>query len=146
MDDTLHQLQLMGLSPIITHPERNGLLRAQPERMYRWLHQGCYVQVTAMSLLGKFGDRAQTRAEQWLDEDRVHFVASDAHNAKGRPLQLRAAFDVVAQRRGQEVARALFQDNPLAVFEGRPLVHEPEQTDPSVKPPQYKRRKRFIFF
>src|SRR2546427_154452 len=41
MDDTLHQLHLAGLSPIITHPERNALLRAQPERMYRWLHQGC---------------------------------------------------------------------------------------------------------
>ena len=146
MDDTMHQLQLMGLSPIITHPERNALLRVQPERMYRWLHQGCYVQVTAQSLLGRFGERAQSRAEQWLEEDRIHFVASDAHNVKGRPLQLRAAFDVVAARRGQAVAQALFQDNPLAAFEGRSLVHEPEQADPSAKPPQYRRRKRFIFF
>ena len=32
MDDTMHQLQLMGLSPIITHPERNALLRTKPER------------------------------------------------------------------------------------------------------------------
>jgi protein-tyrosine phosphatase len=146
MDDTMHQLQLMGLSPIITHPERNALLRAKPERMYRWLHQGAYVQITAFSLLGRFGSAAQHRAEEWLDDDRIHFVASDAHNLKGRPLQLRAAFDVVAKRRSEAVAQALFHDNPLAAFEGRSLSYEPEQLDPSAKPPQYRRRKRFIFF
>src|ERR1700736_4594197 len=90
-DDTLHQLHLLGLSPIITHPERNALLRAQPERMYRWLHQGCYVQITALSILGRFGSAALQCAEDWLDADRIHFVARDAHNVKGRPLQLRAA-------------------------------------------------------
>jgi protein-tyrosine phosphatase len=146
MDETLHQLQLTGLSPIITHPERNGLLRAQPERMYRWLHQGCYAQITAGSLLGRFGSGAQHRAEEWLDAGRVHFVASDAHNLKSRPLQLRGAFEAVAKRSGEDVARALFQDNPLAVFEGRGLPYEPEQLDPSAKPPQYHKRKRFFFF
>jgi protein-tyrosine phosphatase len=146
MDDTMHQLQLAGLSPIITHPERNSLLRAQPERMYRWLHQGCYAQITALSILGRFGSAAQNRAEEWLDAGRIHFVASDAHNLQGRPLQLRAAYDKVAERRGDAVAQALFQDNPLAAFEGRSLPYEPEQADPSAKPPQYRRRKRFIFF
>jgi protein-tyrosine phosphatase len=146
MDDTLHQLQLAGVSPIITHPERNALLRSQPEQMYRWLHQGCHVQLTAQSILGRFGSGAQRRAEEWLDADRVHFVASDAHNLKTRPLQLRAAYDKVAERRGEAVAQALFQDNPLAAFEGRSLPYEPEQPDLSAKPPQYRRRKRFIFF
>ncbi len=146
MDDTLHQLQLAGLSLIITHPERNGLLRAQPERMYRWLHQGCYAQITAQSLLGRFGPGAQHLAEAWLDAGRIHFVASDAHNLKGRPLQLRAAFDLVAKRRGEDAARALFHDNPLAAFEGRSLPYQPEQTAPGSKPPQNRRRKRFIFF
>ena len=146
MDDTMHQLQLMGLSPIITHPERNALLRTKPERMYRWLHQGAYVQITAQSILGRFGTGAQRHAEQWLDDDRVHFVASDAHNVKGRPLQLRAAYDAVAERRGEAVAQALFHDNPLAAFEGRSLSYEPEQPDPNAKPIRYKRRKRFLFF
>jgi protein-tyrosine phosphatase len=146
MDDTMHHLQLMGLSPIITHPERNALLRTQPERMYRWLHQGAYVQITAQSLVGRFGTAARTRAEEWLDADRVHFVASDAHNLKGRPLQLRPAYDVVAERRGEAVAEALFHDNPLAAFEGRVLPYEPEQPDPRAKSVPYKRRKRFLFF
>src|SRR3977135_681765 len=123
MDDTMHQLQLAGLSPIITHPERNSLLRAQPERMYRWLHQGCYAQITALSILGRFGSAAQNRAEEWLDRGRIHFgarattsaaggphpgrfhsVASAPHTRRGRPPQLRAAYDKVAERRGDAVA------------------------------------------
>ena len=146
MDDTMHHLQLIGLSPIITHPERNALLRTKPERMYRWLHQGAYAQITAQSILGRFGASAQHHAEKLLDEDRVHFVASDAHNLKGRPLQLREAYDAVSKRRGEQVAQALFHDNPLAAFEGRPLPYEPEQLDPGAKPPRYQRRKRFLFF
>ena len=30
MDQTLHELQLAGLRPIITHPERNGILARTP--------------------------------------------------------------------------------------------------------------------
>lgn len=146
MDDTMHRLQLMGLSPIITHPERNAMLRTKPERMYRWLHQGSYVQITAQSFLGRFGSAARERAEQWLDEDRVHFISSDAHNVKGRPLQLREAFQAVAKRRGEQIAQALFDGNPLAAFEGRSLPYEPEQANPDARPQVYRKRKRFLFF
>src|SRR5258708_3805554 len=33
MDHTLHEIQLAGVRPIITHPERNGILRSRPERL-----------------------------------------------------------------------------------------------------------------
>ncbi len=146
MDDTLHQLQLLGLSIIITHPERNRLIRSHQDRLRGWLHQGCYVQVTAQSLLGKFGEGAQEDAEKWLDEEMVHFVASDAHSTTRRPLGLREAYEAVKTRRGEEVAQALFHDNPLAAFEGRALPYEPEQPEVAARSSRMGRRKRFIFF
>ena len=76
LDQALHHLQLAGLRPIITHPERNPLIRAKPERLYRWLRQGCYAQVTGQSLLGKFGKAAQEVAEEWIGMNVVHFLAS----------------------------------------------------------------------
>jgi protein-tyrosine phosphatase len=146
MDDSLHQLQLLGLSIVITHPERNRLICADQDRLRRWLHRGCYVQVTAQSLLGQFGERARKYAERWLDQDMVHFVASDAHSTTRRPLQLQEAYKAVSERRGEELAKALFRDNPLAAFEGRPLPYEPEQQDPAARSSRLGRRKRFIFF
>src|SRR5215475_7521839 len=56
MDQTLYEIQLAGLRPIITHPERNGILRAQPERLEKWIRNGCYGQVTGGSLTGAFGE------------------------------------------------------------------------------------------
>jgi protein-tyrosine phosphatase len=146
MDDTLHQLQLLGLSVIITHPERNRLIRAHQDRLRGWLHQGCYVQITAQSLVGQFGPNAQKEVEQWLDQEMVHFIASDAHSITRRPLKLREAYDAVSRRRGEEVARALLHDNPLAAFEGRTLPYEPEQPEVAARSSRSGRRKRFIFF
>ena len=149
LDQALHELQLAGLRPIVTHPERNPLIRAQPERLYRWLRQGCYVQITAQSLFGKWGESAQAMAEQWLDAGAVHFLASDAHNVTSRPLRLKEAFDRVATTRGEDLARALLVDNPRAVFDGQPLPYVPELadhlgTDNTTRQPS--RRKRFWFF
>jgi protein-tyrosine phosphatase len=145
-DDALHALRLQGLHPIITHPERNGLIVHQPEKLWRWMRQGCYVQITAQSLTGRFGREAQKYAEKWLDEDRIHFFASDAHNTKSRPLKLREAYDIVVKKRGEEIARALFVENPLAAFEGRPLPYLPDPPADSAASGGYKKRKRFLFF
>jgi protein-tyrosine phosphatase len=142
MDQTLHEIQLAGIQPVITHPERNGILRTRPERLKKWVRQGCYAQVTGGSLTGVFGAGAQQDALRWIREGLIHFVASDAHNTRKRPLRLQPAYDVVVDQFGQEKARALFQDNPLAAFEGRELPHVPEVAE-ELPPP---RRKRFFFF
>jgi len=147
LDQALYDLQLAGLRPIVTHPERNPLIRSQPERLYKWLRQGCYVQVTAQSLAGKFGESSREAAQVWLDAGAVHFLASDAHNLTSRPLRLRETFDHVAEVRGEEVARALLIDNPLAAFEGRPLPWVPELPDDSdLNGAAVRKRKRFWFF
>jgi protein-tyrosine phosphatase len=141
MDQTLHELQLAGLRPIVTHPERNGILRSQPERLAKWVRTGNFVQVTGGSLTGVFGQGAEKDALRWIAQGVVHFVASDAHNMQSRPLRLQAAYQVVAEQFGEEMAHGLFQENSLAAFEGRELPFVPEIEDETVKT-----RKRFFFF
>jgi protein-tyrosine phosphatase len=142
MDQTLHEIQLLGLRPVITHPERNAILRLQTERLAKWVRHGCFIQVTAGSITGVFGPGAQKDALRWVAGGLVHIVASDAHNTRGRPLKLQPAFDVVREQFGEDKARALFVENPMAAFEGRDLPHVPELPDEFTPP----RRKRFFFF
>jgi len=142
MDQALHELQLAGLHPIITHPERNGLLRAQPERLRKWIELGCYAQVTAGSLTGVFGPGSQQVAWTWMGSGLIHFVSTDAHNTVRRPLKLKFAYDAIAEQFGEDSARALLLENPLAAFEGRPLPHVPELAPISAP----RKRKRFLFF
>jgi len=86
-------------------------------------------------------------AEVWLDAGAIHFLASDAHNLTSRPLRLRETFDRVVKTRGEDVARALLVDNPLAAFEGRPLPWVPELPDDSdLNGSAARRRKRFWLF
>ena len=142
MDQTLHEIQLLGLQPIITHPERNAILRVQTERLAKWVRLGCFVQVTAGSLSGVFGPSAQKDAWRWMADGLVHFVASDAHNTRGRPLKLQPAFDLVREQFGEEKARGLLVENPMAAFEGRELPYVPELPEDNEPP----RRKRYFFF
>lgn len=142
MDRTLHELQLLGLRLIITHPERNAILRTHPERLREWVRRDCFVQVTGAALTGGFGLTAQLIGLQWIHEGMVHIVASDAHNNRNRPLRLQPAYDAVEKECGEAKARALFVENPLAAFEGRDLPHVPEVQEAAAPP----RRKRFFFF
>lgn len=142
LDETLHDLQLKGIRPVITHPERNAILRRQRERLANWVRLGCHVQVTAGSVTGSFGPRAQEDSLCWIAQGLVHIVASDAHNTRRRPLKLQPAYDFVREQFGEAKARALFTDNPMAMFEGRELPHVPE----IVEEQRSKSRKRFLFF
>lgn len=149
VEDTLHQIRLLGLQPIITHPERNALIRSQWDRFFGWLRQGCLVQVTAQSLTGGFGRRAQQATEFLLDSNAIHFIASDAHNDTSRPLRLKPAFDLLAEGKGAELASALFEKNPRAVFEGRALPFLPETRDWNMGGKGRKQepaKRRFRFF
>jgi protein-tyrosine phosphatase len=140
LDNTLYEIQLAGVRPIITHPERNGILRSNPARLEKWIRNGCHAQVTAGSLMGKFGAGALQTSHDWIGRGLVHFVASDAHNVTSRPHKLREAFEVVRGEFGAEKAKALFVENPLAAFEGRALPHVPEIAE------EHPKKKRFLFF
>jgi protein-tyrosine phosphatase len=142
MDQMLHELQLAGLHPIVTHPERNAILRSGPERLAKWVQQGCFSQVTGGSLLGFFGEGARQDAQRWIEQGWIHFVSSDGHNTVRRVPTLRPAYEAVRELFGREKAEALFVENPLAAFEGRALPHIPEVANTAVP----RARRRFFFF
>ncbi len=124
--ETLYEFVAGGVTPIITHPERNATLQNKPEMMAEWIRSGCVVQVTAGSLLGKFGPKAEAVAHQLLKRNWVHFLASDAHNVTVRPPNLGDGHKALVKEYGQEVADRLCIDNPRAVFYGEALPAQPE--------------------
>jgi protein-tyrosine phosphatase len=111
-----------GIKVIITHPERNPLLRQRIEELTAWVTSGCYLQVTAGSVIGRFGSKAEAFARSLLDADLVHFIASDAHGTRDRNPDLRPAFELVRKRCGDERAELLFVSNPRAVLDGLPIA------------------------
>jgi len=126
MDEAFYELRMTSLEPILTHPERNPVLQKDSARLEEWLRQGILVQVTTSSVLGQMGPVAERMAHRMLANRWVHFLATDAHNVKGRPPKMRAAYDLVAKKYGQPYAERICVENPLAVFEGRPMPRQDE--------------------
>ena len=115
------RLQDAGMIPVITHPERNGLLRQRLDNLQTWVEEGARIQVTGQSLTGRFGSRAQQFSETLLDRGLVHFIASDGHDCERRPPTLNEAHAWLAKRRGETVANLLCIENPRAALEGSPV-------------------------
>jgi protein-tyrosine phosphatase len=110
-----------GLVPIITHPERNTQLQRRVPEIARWVDSGCCVQVTAGSCLGRFGRKAEACVDDLIGRGLVHFVASDAHDCRGRPPRLDEAYARLSRAWGESSIRPMFVENPAAVLTGAPL-------------------------
>jgi protein-tyrosine phosphatase len=115
------KLRNAGMIPIITHPERNSLLRQRLEQIASWVAEGAVNQVTAGSLLGAFGKRAQDFAKLLLERNLLHIIASDAHDLEHRPPRMDLAFDWLKQHAGEEIARVACITNPSRTLTGAPL-------------------------
>ena len=120
--DILFQLRSAGMAPIITHPERNWLLQKRLGQLEQWVSDGCYLQVTAQSLLGRFGRHAREYADTLVRRGLVQFVASDAHDVRDRTPSLREAYAYVAERYGPHRAEELFVTNPRAALHGEAIT------------------------
>lgn len=123
--DCFRRLGDRGLTPILTHPERNPILQQTPQRVLEYADQGCLVQVTASSLTGFWGERPEIVARWLLDRSAVHILATDAHETRRRVPVLSEARDVVARLLGAEYADALVEGNPGAIVKGMPIPYCP---------------------
>ena len=126
LTDCFVRLGDRGLTPILTHPERNPILQQTPQRILEWAEQGCLMQVTASALTGYWGERAETIARWLLERSAVHILASDAHDAKRRVPILSKARDVAEEIVGTEYAQALVEGNPGAIMNGQPIPYCPK--------------------
>lgn len=126
-DEIFDRFRAAGIIPIITHPERNGILQERLDQIRAWVERDCLVQVTAQSFLGRFGKRAKAFSDALMTQGLVHFVASDAHDPQDRPPSLAEAYGYIADTYGDLLAEALFSTNPGAALLGETLEPLPSQ-------------------
>ncbi|WP_433745241.1 tyrosine-protein phosphatase [Falsibacillus pallidus] len=119
----LYDIQLKGLMPIIVHPERNQELIENPDILYKFVKNGAFTQVTAGSVVGKFGKKIQKFSDQLIASSLTHFVASDAHNETNRAFHLGEAYNRIKKQFGSDI-EYLFQENPYLLLEGKSIIKE----------------------
>jgi protein-tyrosine phosphatase len=131
--DSFLKLGNCGITPIITHPERNPILRESPQRVLEWADQGCVVQMTGSALTGFWGDRTRRAALWLLEHQAVHVLATDAHDLEKRVPVLSTARDAAAAICGKDIAEAMVEANPRAIITNQALPYSPQPVMTSYK-------------
>ena len=83
VNEVLLKLKLEGLVPIIVHPERHPVIQKTPSILGELISIGALSQITAGSLVGRFGEYATKTSEFLIRHRLTHIIASDTHSAIG---------------------------------------------------------------
>lgn len=126
MQEAVHEVMLMGVTPVLAHIERYDALAYQADRVEELIDKGCYTQVNSSHVLkaGIIGDKSKEfkkRVQYFLERDLVHCVASDMHNLTSRPSFMQDAYQLVSEEYGSERAKVLFKKNPLMLLKNQVL-------------------------
>ncbi len=106
----------MKIRPLIAHPERNKTIMTSPDKVREFTEAGCWLQLTAGSLVGRFGPQAEQTAYSLIDAGWYCLAATDAHSLPGRPPWLNEARLTLERRYGEVVANSMVRDKPAQIL------------------------------
>ena len=125
MDELLHNIVAAGFVPILTHPERLRWIEQNYDLVIKLVAQGTLMQITAGSLIGRFGPRPRYWAQRMLAEGHVHILATDAHDTKKRPPNMLQAHEIAIAELGLDEAKNLVLIRPSMILDNEPVENLP---------------------
>lgn len=117
----LYDLQVEGYTPVIVHPERNSELLSKPDKLYELVKSGVLTQVTAASIVGRFGKKIRNFSHEIIQSNLTHFIASDAHNVRSRSFMIVEALNEIEELYGIEFIYN-YQENSNRMIMGETIV------------------------
>lgn len=118
-DKLVDKLLERRIRPIIAHPERNKDIMRDLRKITPFVEMGCFLQLTASAIAGRFGEQVHKRALQILELDVFKVLATDAHNLKARLPELREGRDAAARIVGEKAADEMVSTLPRAIAQSQ---------------------------
>jgi protein-tyrosine phosphatase len=114
--NAIYQVQAAGYIPILAHVERYSDMVSHFSYVEEMVDMGCYIQVNASSIMGKYGFGISHFTKKLLKNHLVHFVATDAHDTDKRAPKLSECREFIGRKFGQDYSDRLLWDNPMCVI------------------------------
>jgi len=108
---------------LLAHPERIQGFRDDRALLIRLVSQGMLCQLTAGSLVGRFGSEVERFARRLASDGLIHIVASDAHSAADRPPSVRRELQEAGF--SEDGVRFVTLEAPQAMLAGEPVPMPP---------------------
>ncbi len=80
LQESIFELQSMGIKPILAHPERYVYLHSKFEKYEELEAQGVHLQLNLNSLTGHYSPQVLKIAEKLIDHKLISFVGTDCHH------------------------------------------------------------------
>lgn len=81
-EKVIYDLRMLGLQPIIAHPERYHYYHNQFVQYEHFKELGCKLQVNLLSLSGAYGSEVKKMAEKLIKNKMTDFLGTDMHHEK----------------------------------------------------------------
>lgn len=120
-DEVLFRLGLEGYIPIISHPERNEEIISDIKIIDSYIERGILIQIDASSILGLYSRKVKKTALKLIKQNKVHFIASDAHTCEGRNPSLKKTKEILSSMIGEEKALLLLSVNGRKLLSGEAI-------------------------
>lgn len=132
----IYEIQNKGFVPIIAHPERNKEITQNLDKLYDLINAGALSQLTAQSLVGKFGKNIRNISIQMIENNLVHFIASDAHNVENRPFYMSSLLNHRKTKKYTEQLQELLANSESVINDQNIRKRQPTQ--------DYKKKKKLL--
>ena len=87
------------------------------ERVRELIGLGARIQINAGAIMGGAGNKVKKFCRQVMEEDLLHFIASDAHGIKYRYPNLGECAKYVTKKMGASYAEKIFRENPEHILD-----------------------------
>lgn len=95
--DVIYELRLLGVVPIIAHPERYSYIIEKPSRINQLIIEGCLFQINSGNINGGINKQAKKTADILIKHGICDFIASDIHRIGNRYSKVKLAYDKVTK-------------------------------------------------
>lgn len=117
-EQTIFELLLQGIVPIIAHPERYFEIQKNPNRLLDLVKRGVLTQVNCGSLMGRYGRKVQRTAKNLLSCNLVHMMGSDVHSTPNGSYPLSRGVNIASKIVGIERAIEMVTSIPEKIING----------------------------
>lgn len=115
LEKNIKEILNSGFVPIIAHAERYECLAgSRIGKVIHLVESGAYIQVNADSIQTF---RHKKFVKNLIDNDCLHFVASDAHDRVNRGVHFDKCIKYLTKKYGEEYVEWLFVENPQKVID-----------------------------
>lgn len=120
-EQTIFELLLQGIVPIIAHPERCMAIQQDTNRLSALVEKGVLTQANVGSLTGKYGKTSRKTAKTLLTLNLIHMLSTDVHSVSNGSCTLSQGMEIAAKVVGIERAKEMVTSVPEKVIRGEEI-------------------------